>query len=84
MNTGYGLGRDNNPNQQTTSDTDSFTLTQTHDLDFALMLISNHRELKTITVHGVGEWEVVIHPQQQLLICDVINNPSKNDIDSVS
>ena len=65
--TGYGLGRDNNPNQQTTSETDSYTLTQTLDLEIGtLTVISNHREIENY--NGTWGWALVIHQQLLQLI----------------
>ena len=84
LNTGYGLGRDNNPNQNVTSDTDSYTLTQTLDMEIGtLMLISNHREIENYNGTwgwGMGSGNSSTTTTTNLL--DVINNPSKNDIDS--
>ena len=82
--TGYGLGRDNNPNQQTTSETDSYTLTQTLDLEIGtLTVISNHREIENYNGTwgwGMGSGNSSTTTTTNLL--DVINNPSENDIDS--
>ena len=82
--TSYGLGRDNNPNQQVTSDTDSFTLTQTLDLEIGtLTIISNHREIENYNGTwgwGMGSGNSSTTTTTNLL--DVINNPSENDIDS--
>ena len=84
LDTGYGLGRDNNPSQKTTSETDSYTLTQTLDLDFGtLTLISNHREIENYNGTwgwGMGSGSSSTTSTTNLL--DVLNNPSKNDIDS--
>ena len=82
--TSYGLGRDNNPNQQVTSDTDSFTLTQTLDMEIGtLTIISNHREIENYNGTwgwGMGSGNSSTTTTTNLL--DVINNASENDIDS--
>ena len=78
------LGRDNNPNQGVTSDTDSFTLTQSLDLGIGtLTMISNHREIENYNGTwgwGMGSGNSPTTSTTNLL--DVINNASENDIDS--
>ena len=78
------LGRDNNPNQHATSDTDSFTLTQNLDIGIGtLTMISNHREIENYNGTwgwGMGSGNSPTTSTTNLL--DVINNVSENDIDS--
>ncbi len=78
------LGRDNNPNQNTTSETDSFTLTQSLDIGIGtLTMISNHREIENYNGTwgwGMGSGNSPTTSTTNLL--DVINNLSENDIDS--
>ena len=78
------LGRDNNPNQNTTSETDSFTLTQSLDIGVGtLTMISNHREIENYNGTwgwGMGSGNSPTTSTTNLL--DVINNVSENDIDS--
>ena len=78
------LGRDNNPNQNATSDVDSITLTQTLDLSFGeLTLISNNREIENY--NGTWGWGMGNGPSATTTttnLLDVINNPSENDIES--
>ena len=78
------LGRDNNPNQNATSETDSFTLTQSLDLGIGtLTMISNHREIENYNGTwgwGMGSGNSPTTSTTNLL--DVINNKSENDIDS--
>ena len=76
---------DNNPNQQATTDTDSFTLTQNFDLSFAdVTIISNHREIDNY--NGTWGWNMGNGPHLSRAgnsnLLDVINNPSKHEIDS--
>ena len=82
--TSRNLGRDNNPNQGVTSDTDSFTLTQSLDLGIGtLTMISNHREIENYNGTwgwGMGSGNSPTTSTTNLL--DVINNASENDIDS--
>ena len=84
-NTSKDYALDNNPNQHATTDTDSFTLTQNFDLSFAdLTIISNHREIDNY--NGTWGWNMGNGPHLTRAgnsnLLDVINNPSKHDIDS--
>ena len=84
LETSRHLGRDNNPNQQATSETDSYTLTQTLDLGIGtLTMISNHREIENYNGTwgwGMGTGNSPTTSTTNLL--DVINNRSENDVDS--
>ena len=84
LETGRNLGRDNNPNQQTTSETDSYTLTQSLDIGIGtLTMISNHREIENYNGTwgwGMGSGNSTTTSTTNLL--DVINNRSENDVDS--
>ena len=78
------LGRDNNPNQSATSETDSITLTQSLDIGLGtLTMISNHREIENYNGTwgwGMGSGNSPTTSTTNLL--DVINNRSENDVDS--
>ena len=82
--TSRNLGRDNNPNQNATSETDSFTLTQSLDIGIGtLTMISNHREIENYNGTwgwGMGTGNSPTTSTTNLL--DVINNRSENDVDS--
>ena len=82
--TSRNLGRDNNPNQNATSETDSFTLTQSLDIGIGtLTMISNHREIENYNGTwgwGMGTGNSTTTSTTNLL--DVINNRSENDVDS--
>ena len=84
LETSRHLGRDNNPNQHATSETDSYTLTQTLDLGIGtLTMISNHREIENYNGTwgwGMGTGNSSTTSTTNLL--DVINNRSENDVDS--
>ena len=84
LETGRNLGRDNNPNQHTTSETDSYTLTQSLDIGIGtLTMISNHREIENYNGTwgwGMGSGNSPTTSTTNLL--DVINNRSENDVDS--
>ena len=84
LQTSRNLGRDNNPNQNATSETDSFTLTQNLDLGIGtLTMISNHREIENYNGTwgwGMGSGNSPTTTTTNLL--DVINNRSTNDVDS--
>ncbi len=84
LETSRHLGRDNNPNQHATSETDSYTLTQTLDLGIGtLTMISNHREIENYNGTwgwGMGTGNSPTTSTTNLL--DVINNRSENDVDS--
>ena len=84
LETSRTLGRDNNPNQNATSETDSYTLTQSLDLGIGtLTMISNHREIENYNGTwgwGMGSGNSPTTSTTNLL--DVINNRSENDVDS--
>ena len=84
LETGRNLGRDNNPNQHATSETDSYTLTQSLDIGIGtLTMISNHREIENYNGTwgwGMGSGNSTTTSTTNLL--DVINNRSENDVDS--
>ena len=84
LETSRHLGRDNNPNQNATSETDSYTLTQSLDLGIgALTMISNHREIENYNGTwgwGMGSGNSPTTTTTNLL--DVINYAQEFDIDS--
>jgi len=84
LETGPGLGRDNNPNQDAISDTDSYTLTQSLDIGIGtLTMISNHREIENYNGTwgwGMGSGNSPTTSTTNLL--DVINYDQEFDVDS--